>query len=63
MGGSNTKLAEVHVAIIGGNFAGTALAKQLEKRGLKVTLIEVSRNLNAYPNFFSVSKISSHRRR
>lgn len=42
MGGSNTKLNSVHVVVLGGNFAGISLGKELEKRGLKVTIIEVS---------------------
>ncbi len=42
MGGSTSKqLASVHVVILGGNFAGVGVGKALEKKGFRVTIVEV----------------------
>lgn len=43
MGASpSTAAGSAHVVVIGGNFAGVGVAQQLEKKGLRVTVIEVS---------------------
>jgi NADPH-dependent 2,4-dienoyl-CoA reductase/sulfur reductase-like enzyme len=45
MGAGNSTI-DKHVVVIGGQFAGVATAKALEKAGLRVTVIEV-RNCGA----------------
>lgn len=40
MGSSSSSLADQHVVVVGGNFAGTGMVAEAEKRGARVTLIE-----------------------